>query len=243
MRFRWGRLDRALGYADVMDRRLEQRALTPRYTVTEAAALIKRPPDTIRRWSLGHARSYKGRPRTDEPLIHADGDRRAGGVALSFLNLLELRMLSGYRHGAALQAIRRALVYAGNELGEERPLITREFHVAGGELLTRFAETDDGALFLNASRGGQITTEQLIEGISWTNEIDYDDEVARRWWFRTRKVPVLVDTLVSTGRPITAETGVRLDAITTRAREGYGKLDIAHDTGATKSEVVAALAA
>jgi hypothetical protein len=228
-----------------MDRRLEERARTPRYTVTEAAALVGRPPETIRRWSFGHDRSYRGIPKTDEPLIHPDGDRRVGGVALSFLNLLELRMLSGYRHGAALQAIRRALVYVGHELGEERPLISREFHVAGGELLTRFAETDDGArLFLNASRAGQITNERLIESVLWTDEIDYEeDRIARRWWFRTRTVPVLVDTLVSTGRPITAETGVRLDAITTRFRDGYREDEIEHDTGATRNEVAAALAA
>ena len=175
-------------------------------------------------------------------MIPADGAK--GGLALSFLNLLELKTLSMYRGDAALQAIRRALEYVGKELGEQRPLMTRQFHVYGGDLLTKFIETDDGAMLLNASRGGQLTAEKLVEGALWTRDIDYDeDERARRWWFKTRAVPVVVDTRVAGGHPITAGTGVRLDAIATRHREGYSSDEIECDTGATEAEVVAAILA
>jgi hypothetical protein len=59
--------------------------------------------------------------------------------------------------------------------------MTRQFQVYGGDLLTKFIETDDGAMLLNASRGGQLTAEKLIEGTLWTRDIDYDeDERARR---------------------------------------------------------------
>jgi uncharacterized protein (DUF433 family) len=218
---------------------MTQRALTPRYTTSEAAALVGRRAETVRRWSFGHERSYKGELRRDEPLIPADGER--GGLALSFLNLLELRTLSLYRGDAALQAIRRALEYVGTELGEQRPLMTRWFHVLGGELLTRFMETEDGALLVNASRGGQLTAERLIESALWTKDIDYEDDSARRWWFKSRAVPLVVDTWVAGGRPITAETGVRLDAITARHAEGYSSSEIEHDTGAREAEVVAAI--
>lgn len=225
-----------------MDKRVEQRAITPRYTISEAAALVGRRPETVSRWSFGHERRYKGQPRRDEPLIPADGTR--GGLALSFLNLLELKTLSIYRGDAALQAIRRALDYVGTELKEQRPLMTRQFHVYGGDLLTKFVETDDGAMLLNASKGGQLTAEKLVEGALWTKDIDYDeDERARRWWFKTRSVPVVVDTRVAGGHPITAGTGVRLDAIATRHREGYSNAEIEHDTGATEAEVVAAILA
>jgi uncharacterized protein (DUF433 family) len=223
-----------------MDRRIQQRATTPRYTISEAAVLVDRRAETVGRWSFGHERRYKGEPRRDEALIPADGER--GGLALSFLNLLELRMLSLYRGDAALQAIRRALEYVGSELGEERPLMTRQFHVYGGDLLTKFAETDDGAMLLNASRGGQLTAEKLMESALWTKDIDYDDdERARRWWFKTRAVPLVVDSQVAGGLPITSETGVRLDAISARHREGYSNDEIERDTGAREAEVVAAI--
>ena len=78
-----------MDYAKRMDARIEQRALTPRYTISEAATLVGRRSETISRWSFGHERLYRGQPRRDDPLIPADGAK--GGLALSFLNLLELK--------------------------------------------------------------------------------------------------------------------------------------------------------
>jgi uncharacterized protein (DUF433 family) len=223
-----------------MDKRMEARATTPRYTVTRAAELVGRPPNTIRRWSLGHQRMYKGQPTHDDPLIEVDG---RPALPLSFLNLLELQLLSHYRNEAALQAIRRALVFVAKELRIPRPLISIEFKVRGGELFTRFAETKEGAILINASRGGQMTLEKLVGGVKVTEDIDYDHDVVRRWWFKSRAIPLYVDTQVAGGRPITADTGVRLDAIATRHRDGYSNGEISEDTGATETEVVAAILA
>jgi uncharacterized protein (DUF433 family)/transposase-like protein len=225
--------------------RLAERARTPRYTIPEAAELVGRPANTLRRWSLGHRRTYQGAPAVDEPLISVDGKTGPGERSLSFLNLLELQMLSRYRSEAALQAIRRALSFAAEQLGEPRPLITVEFRIQGGELFTRFAETPDGReLLLNASRGGQLTHEKFVESVErGTQDIDYDDVISRRWWFKTRSVPLYVDMQVASGHPITAETGVRVDAIASRHRDGYSVADIQHDTGATETEVVAVVAA
>ncbi len=225
-----------------MYERLEERARTPRYTIPQAAEIVGRPANTVRRWSLGHRRKYQGRPAVDHPLISVDGD--PVGLPLSFLNLLELQLLSRYRNEAALQAIRRALEFVAKELEIPRPLISIEFKVRGGELFTKFAETDDGReLLVNASRGGQVTLEKLVGGVALTDDIDYDEDIARRWWFKTRSVPLLVDTRVAAGHPITADTGVRLDAITSRHRDGYSASEIRDDTGATETEVVAAILA
>jgi uncharacterized protein (DUF433 family) len=223
-----------------MDTRIEKRATTPRYTVTRAAELVGRPLGTIRRWSLGHQRKYQGQPTVDEPLVHVDGP---AALPLSFLNLLELQLLSHYRNEAALQAIRRALDFVATELQISRPLISIEFKVRGGELFTKFAETDEGSILVNASRGGQMTLEKLIGGVKVTDDIDYDQKIVERWWFKSRSVPLYVDTRVAGGRPITAETGVRLDAIASRHREGYSNGEIREDTGATEAEVVAAILA
>ncbi|MGH2903623.1 MAG: hypothetical protein ACRDK7_08585 [Solirubrobacteraceae bacterium] len=225
-----------------MHERLEERARTPRYTIPQAAEIVGRPANTVRRWSLGHRRKYQGRPAVDDPLIAVDGD--PAGLPLSFLNLLELQLLSRYRNEAALQAIRRALEFVAKELEIPRPLISIEFKVRGGELFTQFSETEDGReLLVNASRGGQVTLENLVGGVALTDDIDYDEDIASRWWFKTRSVPLLVDTRVAAGHPITAETGVRLDAIASRHRDGYSAREIQDDTGATETEVVAAILA
>jgi uncharacterized protein (DUF433 family) len=180
----------------------------------------------------------------DEPLISADGQPDTSEV-LSFLNLLELRMLSRYRSEAALQAIRRALSFAADQLDEPRPLVAISFKVHGGELFTRFAQTDDGReLLLNASRGGQLTAEQLAATVSEvTEDIDYKDDISWRWWFKSRSIPIFVDTKVAGGHPITAETGVRVDAIASRHHDGFSTAEIEHDTGASQTEIVAAILA
>ncbi len=228
-----------------MHGRMAERATVPRYTIAEAAEIVGRPANTVRRWSVGHKRRYQGEPAEDQPLISIDGEVAPAQAALSFLNLLELHMLSRYRNEAALQAIRRALSFAAEELGEPRPLISVEFQVHGGDLFTKFAKTPDGrALLLNASKGGQLTLEKLVQSaVQATSDIDYEEDVSRRWWFKTRSVPVLVDTQVSGGHPITAETAVRVDAIASRHRDGYSVPEIQHDTGATETEVVAAILA
>lgn len=224
-----------------MDERLTQRAMAPRYTFVEAAELVGRPSDTVRRWSSGNPRTYKGTQVVDKALITMDGKAGHGSVPLSFLNLLELQMLSRYRDDAALQAIRPALAYTASMLGQKRPLLTVEFKIRGGELFTRFVEQSDGPdLYVNATRGGQITLADIV--LEATSNIDYSETgTAQRWWLRSRNVPLIVDTKLAAGNPITARTVVRLDAITSRHRDGYLPDQIAYDTGALEDEVVAAL--
>jgi uncharacterized protein (DUF433 family) len=110
-------------------------------------------------------------------------------------------------------------------------------------LFTKFAETKEWAILINASRGGQMTLEKLVGGVRVTEDIDYEHDIVRRWWFKSRAIPIYVDTQVSGGNPITAETGVRLDAIVSRHRDGFSKDEISEDTGATPTEVVAAILA
>ncbi len=219
---------------------MEARAVAARYTIPQAAELVARPANTVRRWSLGHRRKYHGQIKIDDPLITVDGPP---ALPLSLLNLLELRLLSDYRNEAALQAIRRALGFVAKELKIERPLISVDFRVRGGELFTKFAETEEWDVLVNASGGGQITLEKIVDSVKVTDNVDYDPDIMRRWWFKGRSVPLYVDTRVAGGHPITAETGVRMDAITSRHDDGYSNEEIREDTGATETEVVAAILA
>lgn len=220
---------------------MEERATEPRYTITQAAGLVNRPPNAVRRWSLGHRRKYHGEVKIDKPLIEVDG---SAALPLSLLNLLELRFLSDYRSEAALQAIRRALAFVAKELKVPRPLISVKFQVRGGELFAKFAETPEWAVLVNASGGGsQIMLDKLTDRVRIiTSDIDYDRDILHRWWFKGRSVPLYVDTLVAGGRPITTPTGVRLDAIAARYADGYTNDQIQEDTGATEAEVVAVAA-
>lgn len=221
---------------------LRNRALTARYTVPQAAALVDRPPETVRRWAFGHDRRYQGEPVHDLPLINADGEIGAG-PSLSFTNLLELQMLSRYRGDVPLQAIRRALEFAAEAMKATRPLLEVRFKAIGRDLFTQFAATPDGqALLVNASKGGQLVLREFTAVVdAATADVDYPSDVATVWWYRGRAKPVVVDTRVAAGHPITAETAVRVSAIRSRAQQGLSRHDIRQDTGASAAEVDAAL--
>lgn len=207
----------------------------------DAAQLLARPEQTIRRWSIGNRRRYRDKQVFDEPLIAIDGEAGRDGVPLSFLNLLELRMLSQYRDEAALQAIRAALTFAAHEMQVERPLLTVEFHVRGGELFAAFERTPQGhKMLVSATRGGQLPLLLPKVATEVTADVDYEHDVARGWWPISRGHPVLVDLRIAAGRPVTSETGVRVDAIQTRLTQGWTVEQITHDTGARVYEVEAA---
>lgn len=220
-----------------MDRRFARRALEPRYGFPEAARIIGKPPETIRRWSVGHSRKYRGRLATDRPLIQIDGDREQ--IPLSFLNLIELRFLASYREATSLPAIRGALNYAARELGVDRPLLEMEFKAHGRELFLRFAESDP--YFLNASREGQFAWPAGAEDLVASLDYDEQEHAAYRWWPLGKRTPVLLDTRLNGGRPSTAESGVRTIAIANRAAQGWEPIDIADDVAASVPEVRAAL--
>jgi hypothetical protein len=67
-------------------------------------------------------------------------------------------------------------------------------------------------------------------GSEVTTDVDYERDVAQGWRPISREHPVVVDLRVAAGRPITAETGVRVDAVD----------EITDDTGARVHEVEAA---
>lgn len=223
-----------------MHRRFAERALEARYRFPEAARLVARPSETIRRWAIGHQRVYRGKPATDKPLIQIDGSVEQG-LPLSFLNLIELRFLASYRQGVSLPAIRRALDFAAQELGVERPLLEVEFAAHGRELFLRYAEEGGEQYFMNASRRGQVAWPEAATVLLESLEYDASEHAAYRWWPLGKQKPVLLDTRLNGGRPSTAKAGVRTAAIATRARSGWPIDEIAADVAATTDEVEAAL--
>jgi hypothetical protein len=220
--------------------RLAERATEPRYSITEAAAFIARPTSTVRRWAIGHSREHRGQRRRDEPLIQVDGVI-GEQVLLSFLNLLELRFLASYRQRAPLQSIRRALDFTGRELGVDRPLLSLDFKVHGKSLFFRFAAEAQDPYLTNASERGQLAWPDALDKFIETVDYDETEKSAYRWWPLGRDEPVIVDTRLNGGRPSTARSGVRTNAIAVHRIDGLDVPAIVYDVGADEVEVRAAL--
>jgi hypothetical protein len=90
--------------------RIFERAIRPRYNFAEAGRILERKAETLRRWSIGHDRVYRGEPRTDPPLIIIDGVADGGGPPLSFLNLIELRFLTSWRDSMPLHLMKQQAI-------------------------------------------------------------------------------------------------------------------------------------
>lgn len=214
-------------------RRMIERATQPRYTFAEAARLIRREATTLRRWSMGHDRHYRGEQRHDPPLIKIDGSVARDSLPLSFLNLIELRFLASWRERMSLPAIREALEYSGEHLGAARPLLDLEFKLYGRDLFVRYEQQ-----LLNPARQGQLGWPDAADSLFAS--LDYEEQAAYRWWPLGRDKPVALDTRVNGGRPTTSTTGVRTIAIATRLRDGWSPVEIEKDTSATPAEIEAA---
>jgi uncharacterized protein (DUF433 family) len=215
--------------------RIAERALTPRYTFAEAGRLIGRKPSTLRRWALGHDRTYQGEPRHDPPLIRVDGEPQEGDRPLSFLNLIELRFLASWRQYISLPAIRAALDYCAKELRADRPLLDLEFKRHGRELFVEYEKQ-----LVSANRAGQLAWPEGAVVLFAQLDYDQSEHAAFRWWPLGRERPVLLDTRINGGQPTTAANGVRTVAIASRLREGYDIDEISEDTAATPEEIRAA---
>lgn len=215
--------------------KIAERATVPRYTFPEAGRVLQLQAGKLRRWSVGHDRTYQGRPVHDPPLISIDGELNGELPPLSFLNLIELRFLGSWRRSMALQEIREALVYAADQMDAERPLLELDFKRRGKDLFVEF----EGQM-IAANRKGQLGWPDAVKSFLDTVDYDEQEQAAFQWWPLGRSRPVLLNTSVNGGRPTTAESGVRTVAIAARLREGWSADEISEDTEASKREIAAA---
>lgn len=121
------------------------------YSQPEAARLLRLTPTRLRRWVNGYTYrpqlSAPGTRRTRPPVIQKSDIPVIGGrVALSFLELMELRVIRVLveQHGIPLQAVRKAALTAQQEFATKYPLASRTVFVEGLRVFASVtAEADD----------------------------------------------------------------------------------------------------
>lgn len=175
------------------------------YTVGEAARLIR--GGNARR-IYGWLRGYPG--RQIGPLLHRDYKPVAANEELSFLDLIEVRLVEQFRAtGVTALALRRAAENAREMLQTEHPFASEKItfktdnkSIYLQEILKRSAqETKDVRLLNLVTNQWEIyeTIERLlIEGV----EFDHDTRLAGRWQPRPDRFPrIVVNPRVAYGRP------------------------------------------
>ncbi len=218
------------------------------YNLGEAARLLGVEPDRVRRWVAGytfllHSRDLGKRRRVQTPVLGTDLPVIDRTRALSFVELMELRVVKAFlERGVPLQRIRTAAFLARENFGVQHPFASRKVYTAGKTIFAELAADISGnsVVELTKNRFLQIQSGELLA--SCLDEIEFNEStsMAHRWWPLSRDFPVVLDPAIAFGAPIIAETAVRTSVVAGMAR-GDSVEVAATSYGLTQAAVSAAV--
>lgn len=216
------------------------------YNPVQVARWFRVPPATVRAWASGQKYQRAGTRGFFRPVIEATrlGAPKASPLAFSFINLVELHVLSALRrtHEIPLPKIRKSISY----LAERFPHVKHP--LADLDLLTDGLDVwleELGAL-VAVSRGGQLGIRDVVA--AYLKRVEREGGRAVRLYPFTRPdleeqqpYAVLVDPEVAFGRPTLAGTGISTRIIAGRFEAGESLESIARDYDKSREELEEAL--
>lgn len=213
---------------------MEQRLVRPLYSYADADRIAGVTRGTSSRWLKGYKYWYSDEERRTLPAITPDSGHEGG---VSFIDLIEVVATGRLRKkGFSLRKIRQINEFCQAVLRTDRPLVTETFKVAGHDI---FMMVSEGYLLNVGTKRGMQAWDEVLD--PFLDTLDYEQEMARRWWPRGKDEPVVVDPDYGFGLPIIAGTGVRTEIVAERRRAGDGLDEIAYDFALEVPQVEAAL--
>lgn len=187
----------------------------PSYSLAETARLTELSSSRVRRWLQGYSYSYSVadgqeiRHGSQEPVV--ERGRTSGTSYASFLDLIDLLFVKRFLdHGFGLPTVRRALDEAREHLGTDH-FARRTFFTSGKSI---FLQMDNrGKYIIKLMSGGQWAIADII--INLAKRIDFDEatDFARRWYPWGKNRPIVIDPLISFGRPSIIGRGTATESI------------------------------
>lgn len=183
------------------------------YSIAEVSRLTGLHAKRVARWLQGYSYSYKVqsegvRFREQEPVIQREATK--GTTYASFLDLIDLLFVKQFMdRGLSLQKIRVALNEA-TELLDTHHFAREIFFTDGHNIYIRIMESgpekNEGILQLMS--GGQWAIAPVIEDLA--TRIDFQEATgfARRWYPLGQNELIVVDPMISFGRPSIVNRGV-----------------------------------
>ncbi len=215
------------------------------YTRADAVRLLKMTPSRVTRWVKGYSYwlSYAQEPerRAQPPVVRVRLPRIDGSMLISFLDLMELRVVKALvDRGLSLQHVRQVAKLASRLFKTPYPFASRRIFTDGEEVFASLSrQTDDAPLLELSARYPQLLAAPIVA--RYLMELDFDSKssLAERWWPLGRDVPVVLDPRVAFGAPVVATTATRTDIVAALATAGSPSAA----AGAYKIELSAAQAA
>jgi uncharacterized protein (DUF433 family) len=197
------------------------------YPLSEAAKLAQLDAQTTRRWAEGYDFRYRGELRHSPGVMGLALEPIGGRRDLTFPEMLTLRLVKGFRGaGLTLRTIKRVAEVAAADYGTATPLVTRRFRTDGRNVFIELqaARPDlDAPAFPARERQrinvlsrqrefGEIVEPSLFQNLEW------DDDLAARWWPLGRSRSVMVDPRTLFGAPHIEGTRVPTAAVAATVR-------------------------
>ena len=224
------------------------------YARAEAARLIRVTPTRLRRWVGGYRYWYRymaTETRRKRPaVVKRDLPNIDGNVALSFVELMELRVIKALiDKDISLQHIRVVAALMAEHFNTRHPFASQRVFTDGKKVfagLTAVAVPD--LVEISRERIRQVIAGGIFE--PFLEEIDFDPAtaLAERWWPLGKSNPILLDPRVAFGAPTIAGTRIRTTVIAgfankTSAEETAKIYDIPPDSVLAAIEFESQLAA
>lgn len=213
----------------------------PLYSIPRASRYLKIPQRTIRNWVSGWKYLIESGERFQEAVIKLPNP---DVPVLSFMNLVEAHVLGGMRRleNVSFTKVRMGLGFLEQQFPSPHPLADRLFETDGVNLFIR--ELDG---LINISENGQIEMEAVVSGYLRRIDRNINAGVLRLYPF-LKKEPaideprrVMIDPLISFGRPVLVGTGVPTDVLAERFYAGDTFDDLAKDYDITPKQVEEAI--
>jgi uncharacterized protein (DUF433 family) len=172
------------------------------------------------------------------------GERRKG-VALSYLQLIEVAMVATLRSmGVSLKRLRVARDFLATRFQAEYPFAQLKLKTDGAHVMKDLEESEGPWVrrLLVPSAYGQIAWAEPIE--DRIHEFDYDAiwSLAVRWYPRGADGPIVVDPKIAFGAPITRVGSIPTSVIKGRYQSGEEIAEIVDDFQISSDVVRGALA-
>ena len=209
-------------------------AQRPIYTLAEAARYAKTTSSTASRWVRGYTYdTHRGERWSAGVTGHSPAES-----LFSFADLIEIAVVAAARRAnVSMKDLRTALATADEFYGLDRPMLLERFKVAGRHIFI-VEGAGDAAMIVNLSKRGQVAWRNVQDVL---RSLDYEQEIAKRFYPAGKDHPILIDPRVDFGQPHIVSKGVRTQMIAARFAADETLDVIAEDLEVSRSEAEEAL--
>jgi len=182
----------------------------PIYYSSEVARFVKITPTRVARWLKGYEYIYSAQRVSKPPVIKQKDKTYVYEGYASFYDLIELLFIKNFlAYGISLQKLRKAFDEAKEIL--EVSHLAHQVFFTDGKYICLFILTED--VLLELLSGGQLAIKNIIEELAHQIDFDKVTKLACRWYPPEGNNIVVLDPLVSFGKPVIRNKGITTENV------------------------------